>query len=80
MPLSTWIRTVRLHWLSTPRHWAEVMARADELETDFDGEAAKVADRERSETPSDSERQLLGDVSAELKRRSLSEGHKGANA
>jgi hypothetical protein len=69
MPLSTWIRTLRLHWLSSPGYWASVMARADQLETDFEGAAAEEADREAIQSASEAERALLGDVSAELKRR-----------
>lgn len=71
MPLSTWIRTVHLHWLSGASHWAEVMARADVFENEHPDDALGAVERQYRCTKSFADRQLLRDIRAELQRRAL---------
>jgi hypothetical protein len=70
MPLSTWLKAVRLHWLSPSDHWASVMAEADALEAEHNGDAAVVARDAYEGSKSDRARRLMGDVETELRRRS----------
>lgn len=72
MSMTSWIRSLRLHWLSRSSHWANVMAAADALEAEHDGEAVNVAHDHGQEARSPEARRLLDDVETELRRRTVS--------
>lgn len=74
MSIPGWFCRLRVDLLSSSGHWAEVMAEADALQAEHDGEALAVAHRQERAAKGEHARALFRDVGCVLEaREALSE-------
>lgn len=64
-----WIRRLRVDLFSSSAHWAEVMAEADTLKADFNGQAVEVAHQREQSAFGPESRALFRDVGYVLEAR-----------